>query len=94
MPFRNHETFRAGLRLLTLGMRGRKPGRYPVQSTWHYDRTDKDYTLMPGDSHCRVWKTQTGRWGGMVTYRGYAHASYNFNTAEEAKDWCEDEVSK
>jgi hypothetical protein len=55
---------------------------------WQPDAAGDAYTLIAGDIRCRVWHTQ-GSWNAIVSQRGDATAAYKFETADEARRWCE-----
>jgi hypothetical protein len=63
-------------------------------STWTHDTGANAYTLIQGEYRCHVWRTRFDTWAAAVNYRGTSSASYNFETAEEAKAWCEQQVTK
>ncbi len=56
---------------------------------WHYDPTEKTYTLIVGEFRCRVWHSTIGGWAAVVSRAGRDIASYNFVAHTEAKAWCE-----
>ncbi len=62
--------------------------------TWTHDAGDNAYTLIRGEYRCRVWCTRFETWAAAFRYRGTSSASYNFTTVEEAKAWCEGQVTK
>ncbi len=62
--------------------------------TWTHDAGDNAYTLLTGDGRCRVWFTSLDTWAAAFMYRGTSSAAYNFKTAEDAKVWCEQQVTK
>ena len=61
---------------------------------WTYDPTDNAYTLIRDGVRCRVWFTSMDNWAAVISFHGMASAAYNFATADEAKTWCEKQVSK
>ncbi len=61
---------------------------------WTHNPADNAYTLMRGDIRCRVWQTTLGNWGAAINRRGVATAAYNFETADEAKTWCETPLAR
>ncbi len=61
-----------------------------TSSTWTHDPADNAYTLLTGDDRCRVWFTSLDTWAAAFIYRGTS----NFKTAEDAKVWCEQQVTK
>ena len=63
-------------------------------AAWHYDPTENTYTLIVGESRCRVWYATTlGTWGAVISRRGVATASYSFATPEHAQHWCEQQIA-
>ena len=60
---------------------------------WTHDPADNVYTLIRGAARCRVWCTSLDNWAAVISDRGMASASYNFATADEAKRWCEQQVT-
>ncbi len=61
---------------------------------WQHDPADNAYTLMREDVRCRVWFTSMGNWAAVVVQKGMSSAAYNFKTAEDAKAWCNEQVTK
>ena len=63
-------------------------------STWTHDTGDNAYTLLQGEYRCHVWRTRFDTWAAAFNYRGTSSASYNFETAEGAKAWCEQQMTQ
>ena len=61
---------------------------------WKHNPAEQTYTLIADSCRCLVWRTRLGTWAAVVTCNGEPIASYTFATAEEAKAWCEIEVTK
>ena len=61
---------------------------------WTHDTGDNAYTLLTGDSRCRVWFTSLDTWAAACMHHGTSRAVYGFKTTEEAKAWCEQQVTK
>ena len=61
---------------------------------WTHDAGDNAYTLIQGEYRCHVWFTSLDTWAAAFNYRGTSSAAYGFKTAEEAKAWCEQQVTK
>ncbi len=62
--------------------------------TWTHDADANTYTLIRGEYRCHVWRTRLDTWAAVFNYRGTSSASYNFETAEAAMAWCEQQVTK
>ncbi len=62
--------------------------------TWTPDPADNAYTLISDNVRCRVWYTSMENWAAVISDRGMSSAAYNFKTAEDAKAWCERQVTK
>ncbi len=64
-----------------------------TKPTWTHDPADDAYTLIQGDVRCRVWHTtQNDTWAAVISVRGMFTAAYNFDTADAAKAWCEEQA--
>ncbi len=61
---------------------------------WHDDTAHQASTLIVELYRCRVWLTATGTWTAVVSRRGGGTDAYSFATPEEAKAWCEAQVTK
>ena len=61
-------------------------------ATWRYDPTEITYTLVQGDSQCRVWHIEPATWAAVDSRRVGAIAAYNFRTPDEAKHWREQQL--
>ncbi len=61
---------------------------------WTHDADDNAYTLISGNVRCRVWYTLLDTWAAACMHHGTSSAAYSFTTAEEAKAWCEQQVTK
>ena len=61
---------------------------------WTYDPADNAYTLIRDGVRCRVWFTSLDNWAAACMHRGTSSAAYNFKTVEDAKAWCEAQVTQ
>ncbi len=61
--------------------------------TWTREPAGWAYTLHSGDNRCRVWRTGE-TWSAIVSQQGSTASGYNFQTAEEAKAWCEVRIAE
>ena len=61
---------------------------------WTHDLADTAYTLIRDTARCRVWLTSLGTWAAIITHHGTSSAAYNFSAHEDAKAWCELQVTK
>ena len=60
---------------------------------WYDDPAEHAATLIAEPYRCRVWYTTLGNWAAVISHHGIATAAYNFPTLEEAKAWCEAQVT-
>ncbi len=64
-------------------------------ATWTHDPADNAYTLISGSHRCRVWFTSLDTWAAaFFMHHDLSRAVYGFATANEAKAWCEQQVTK
>ena len=62
--------------------------------SWTHDADDNAYTLISDTVRCRVWYTSMEDWAAIITQDGTSSAAYSFATADEAKAWCEQQVTQ
>ena len=67
--------------------------RRQPHAAWHYDPTEKTYTLIVGEYRCRVWHSTIGDWAAVISRAGVATASYSFASPEQAQRWCEQQLA-
>ena len=60
---------------------------------WRYSAKGPTYVLITTSHRCLVWQTTRGPWGAVVNHAGTSTAAYNFDTADAAKAWCEQQVA-
>ncbi len=60
---------------------------------WHDDTAHQASTLIVERYRCRVWRMAAGTWTAVVSRQGGGTDAYSFATAEEAKAWCEAQVT-
>ncbi len=61
---------------------------------WHDDTAHQASTLIVERYRCRVWRTALGTWTAVVSRQGGGTDASSFATREEAKAWCEAQVTK
>ena len=61
---------------------------------WAHNTRTNTYTLTVDDGHCRVWHTTRNTWSAVVSNHGIVTTASNFDTADAAKAWCEEQVAK
>ena len=61
---------------------------------WRHSAQGQTNVLTVDLYRCLVWHTTRGTWGAVVNGAGTSTAAYNFDTADEAKAWCEQQVAQ
>ena len=61
---------------------------------WEFHLAGRASTTDLGGGHARVWQAPAGTWSARLTIHRKEHWRHDFDTVDDAKAWCEEQLSK